>query len=226
MNTLLRQSITYLRRYKTYQLLAALLLFWTPVIIFSKLAGEILEREPIALDTVILDIIHSTQSPLFDGIFLFFTTAGNVEFILPITATIIAILLYKKQRTNALIITFGVGGAAAANLILKELFHRDRPVFWQSLITETGYSFPSGHAMISAALIVCLVALLWGTRWRFVAIVCGGAVIAMVGISRLYMGVHYPTDVVAGWSAGLIWALLVVMIVRDVSPKLKNRFKK
>lgn len=226
MNTLLRRSVTHLRRYKTYQLVAAFVVFWTPVIVFSKLAGEILEREPIALDTAILQWIHATASPLLDGIFLFFTTAGDVEFILPITATIIAFLLYKKQRTNALIVAFGVGGAAVANLVLKELFHRDRPAFWQSLITETGYSFPSGHSMISAALIVCLVALLWTTRWRFVSIIIGGSVIVMVGLSRLYMGVHYPTDVVAGWSAGLVWALLVVVIVRDVSPKLKNRFKK
>ena len=226
MNSLFHRTIRYIQRYKTYQLIAAFILFWAPVIVFSKLAGEVIEREPIALDTSILQWIHSQSSPVLDGVFLFFTTAGNVEFILPITATIIAFLLYKKQRTNALIITFGVGGAAAANFILKELFHRDRPAFWQSLISETGYSFPSGHSMISAALIVCLVALLWKTAWRIPALIAGVGIILMVGISRLYMGVHYPTDVVAGWSAGLIWALLVVVIVRDFSPRLKNRFKK
>jgi len=105
------------------------------------------------------------------------------------------------------------------------LFHRDRPTFWHSLITETGYSFPSGHAMISSALIVGLIVLLWNTKWRITSIIVGGFIVLMIGLSRLYLGVHYPTDVVAGWSAGFIWALLVAMIVRDFSPVLKNRLK-
>jgi len=221
-----QRLITFMHRYRTSQLLAAFVLFWAPVIVFSKLAGEIIEREPIALDSLILNGIHALASPALDLVFLWFTTAGNVEFIVPITVLIIAFLLYKKQRRNALIVAFGVGGAAAANLILKELFHRDRPAFWQSLITETGYSFPSGHAMISAALITCLIGLLWKTKWRIPSIVIGGSIVVMIGVSRLYMGVHYPTDVVAGWSAGLIWALVVIAIVRGYAPRLKNWLKK
>ena len=225
MNALIQPLVTFARRYKTYQLVIAFILFWAPVILFSKIAGEIVERAPIGLDVTILNWIHDQASPLLDGIFLFFTTAGNVEFMLAFTAIIIGFLLYKHQRTNALIIAFSVGGAAAANLILKDLFHRDRPAFWHSLITETGYSFPSGHAMISSALIIGLIVLLWNTKWRLTSIIVGGFIVLMIGLSRLYLGVHYPTDVVAGWSAGFIWALLVAMIVRDFSPVLKDRLK-
>lgn len=149
------------KRYKTTGLLLAFMLFWAPAIVFAKLAGGILEREPIGTDITILNWIHSWNSPLHDQIFLFFTTIGSVEYILPLTVIALAYLLYRKFRLNALVLMFGVGGAAISNVILKLIFHRDRPAFWHSLITETGYSFPSGHAMMSSSLVFCFIVLLW-----------------------------------------------------------------
>jgi undecaprenyl-diphosphatase len=221
--TKIKHTLTsVVERYKTTELVMAFILFWTPAIIFAKLAGEVLERKPIGADLAILRTIHSWSSPLFDQIFLFFTTIGNVEYVLVAAAIILAYLLYKKQRLNALILLFGVGGAAASNVILKLIFHRDRPAFWHSLVTETGYSFPSGHAMMSSALALCLVVLLWNTKWRLTAIVLGGIVVAMVGISRLYMGVHYPTDIIAGWSVSLAWVLVVAIIAKGWSRRPKG----
>jgi undecaprenyl-diphosphatase len=212
-----KQTITtFFKRYTAPKLIIAFVLFWTPVVVFLKIAGEILERQPIGIDISILHWIHSTASPVLDSIFLFITTMGNVEYILPITVVLILFLLYKKQRLNALIVTFGMGGAAAANFVLKLLFHRDRPAFWHSLITETGYSFPSGHAMLSSALILCVIAIVWNTKWRIFAIVAGTIVIGLIGYSRLYMGVHYPTDIIAGWSVSAAW-IAVVLIVTKVA---------
>lgn len=203
--------------YKTWQLGIALILFWTPVVIFLRIAGEIIEHQSIKFDVLILDWIHKQASPVLDVIFMFFTTLGNVEYMLPITLVILAYLLYKRRRHSALILFFGVGGAAAANLVLKSLFHRDRPAFWQSLITETGYSFPSGHAMLSAALVLCIIAIIWRTKWRVPAIIIGGLGIVMIGLSRLYLGVHYPTDIIAGWSVSAIWVGIVVIVMSGVS---------
>lgn len=211
--------LTLLKKYKTSQLVVALILFWVPVILFAKIAGEIIEREPIGWDIAILHWIHGLSTPLLDSLFLFVTTSGNVEYILPITILLLGYFYYKKQRFNALIILFGVGGAAVANTILKLIFHRDRPAFWHSLITETGYSFPSGHAMMSSALVLSLIVILWNTRWRIASIIIGSFIIAMIGISRLYMGVHYPTDIIAGWSVSFVWIIIVAIIVKGLSYK-------
>lgn len=215
-----------LKTYKTWQLGLAFILFWTPVVVFLKITGEIIERQPIKVDSTILDWIHAQASPTLDTIFLIFTSIGNVEYILPITIVLFTYLLIRRRRHSALILFFGVGGAAAANLVLKSLFHRDRPAFWQSLITETGYSFPSGHAMLSAALVLCILAIVWRTKWRIPTIILGGLVVFMIGLSRLYLGVHYPTDVVAGWSVSAIWIGIVVVVVHGVLYEYHKKYFK
>jgi undecaprenyl-diphosphatase len=124
---------------------------------------------------------------------------------------------------KALILTFSIGGAALANAILKLLFQRDRPSLWYSAIVEHSYSFPSGHAMVSSALIVCVLLLVWQTKWRIPATIGGLFLIFMIGLSRLYMGVHYPTDVIAGWSVGILWSLTVYAVVKGISYRLRSR---
>jgi membrane-associated phospholipid phosphatase len=204
-------------------LILTFLLFWIPVITFSKLAGEIVENEPMAADTSILQWIHSHATPALDVFFLVVTTIGDVEILLPATLIIAGYLLYKKQRLNALIILFSVGGAATANFMLKLLFHRDRPSFWHSLITETGYSFPSGHAMLSSALILSIIFIAWKTRWRWLTVTLGMIIIALIGLSRLYMGVHYPTDIIAGWSVSLVWVFVEFAVLSGLSYRLYRK---
>lgn len=223
MHTIKTDIIHWVKTHKNSQLLIAFILFWTPVIVFVRIAGEVAERQPIGLEISLLQWIHSQASPVLDLIFLFFTTIGNVAYMVPFTLLLIAYLLYTRQRLNALIVFFGMGGAAAANLILKALFHRDRPAFWQSLITETDYSFPSGHAMLSAALILCIIAIVWRTKFRWTAIIAGAFVVGMIGLSRLYLGVHYPTDIIAGWSVSAVWIVIVLLLLNGASYEFHKR---
>lgn len=222
MNSTKNKLYQTLKKHRLSRLVAAFMLFWIPVIIFSKLANEIVDRQPIGMDNSILTWIHSLTNPIFDGIFLFFTTIGNIEYILPITLLIVIYLLYKKQRLYAIFVSFGVGGAALSNLILKLIFQRSRPNFWHLLITETGYSFPSGHAMMSSALILCIMVILWKTRWKWPSLILGLCVVGLIGVSRLYLGVHYPTDVIAGWSVSLAWIVIVFAILKGISYELNK----
>ena len=210
----------FLKKYKTSQLVVAFILFWIPVIIFLRIAGEILEREPISQDIHILEWIRTQASPTLDTVFVSITTLGDIEFMLPITLLLLGLLLYKRHRRHASIIFFGVGGAAIGNLVMKLLFQRDRPEFWQSIISEVGYSFPSGHAMLSSALILCIIAILWKTNWRTLSIIFGAILIVLIGFSRLYLGVHYPTDVIAGWSVSAAWIAIVVVLTKAASYEL------
>lgn len=199
------------------RLIVAAFLFWVPVILFLRIAGEVLERQPIGLDTAILDWVHGVFQDSYDLIFLVLTTLGNAEILLPVTVFLAGYFWYKRRRLDATIILFSVGGAAAANLILKALFHRARPSFWQSIVVETDYSFPSGHAMLTAALALCLVLILWQTRWRWAALVSGAVLTLAICFSRLYFGVHYPTDIVAGWCVSTAWVVVVFMAAKELS---------
>jgi len=82
-------------------------------------------------------------------------------------------------------------------------------------VHEAGYSFPSGHAMASAALGLALAVALWNSRWRWWGLVFAVVYIAFVGYSRLYLGVHYPTDILAGWLVSGVWVLAIALLIRS-----------
>ena len=111
-----------------------------------------------------------------------------------------------------------VGGSALLNLVLKNNFQRSRPVFLQAFSVETGFSFPSGHTMISLAFysIVAYIALNYikSRNWMILIVVGALVVSVLIGFSRLYLGVHFLTDVLAGWAAGGLW--LAVCILGDL----------
>ncbi len=191
--------------------------FWAPIILFSKLADEIIERETILLDKEILLLIHSHSTVFYNNFFFVITFLGNFALVAPIGAIIASLLWHKKQLRDALIVFMSVAGASLANIILKMLFYRERPAFWPTMVHEAGYSFPSGHAMISSALIFSLIFIAWKTRARWWVTIGGGLLIFLIGLSRLYLGVHYPTDIIAGWSASFFWVLIVYAVARGYS---------
>ena len=95
----------------------------------------------------------------------------------------------------------------------KILFQRARPALWLSPAPEQDYSFPSGHAMLSVAIAGSLIALAWPTRLRWPALIGGTMSVVGIGLSRLYLGVHFPSDIMAGWCAALLWVTGVYLIV-------------
>ncbi|MDF2461379.1 MAG: acid phosphatase, partial [Candidatus Saccharibacteria bacterium] len=117
-------------------------------------------------------------------------------------------------------VVLSVAGAALLNLLLKASFQRDRPDLWESIVTETSYSFPSGHAMASSALAFSVMLVLWETKWRWLAVAVGTIYFVLVGVSRMYLGVHFPSDVVAGWCVSLAWVGIVHRILRRKSASL------
>lgn len=141
------------------------------------------------------------------------TVIGGV---LALPAIIILALLLRlvlKQPHAAFFVSASFTGAWALNIVTKAMFHRVRPALWESPLPEGDYSFPSGHAMLSMALATALVFLAWPTRLRWPVLVCAVPAVIGVGLSRLYLGVHFPSDIVAGWCASLIWVMGVYWIV-------------
>ena len=223
------RDMFYFNRLKIYRpklklLLISLLLFWIPLIVLGGIANEVSEPQPLYGGTAVLNYIHGNFSPKLSDIFLIATILGNAISIVIVTGLIIGGLVYCKIFLQALILLFSVSSAELANLIIKQPFKRDRLTLWSTIIHEQSFSFPSGHAMASSALAFSLIYITWRTRFKRISVIFGGAFILAVGISRLYFGVHYPSDVIAGWLASLIWVGIVVTAL--TSSKFSSYFRK
>ena len=106
-----------------------------------------------------------------------------------------------------------VGGALLLNTVVKQIVQRSRPMLWTPLRSEVNSGFPSAHAMTSFAFAALLVLLSCRTRWRGAALVLAPLWLALVALDRLYLGAHYPTDILAGWCLSLAWVTGVWLLI-------------
>jgi membrane-associated phospholipid phosphatase len=141
------------------------------------------------------------------------TQAGSALVLAPFDAVVPAWLVKRRQHDTAAFWAIAVVGAAIIDFAAKNMLARVRPSMWLSRMAETTYSFPSGHAMSTMAAVTALCVLLWPTRWRRPVLGVGALYVALVGTSRVYFGVHYPSDILAGWAASLAWVTGVKLLL-------------
>ncbi|NHN35268.1 phosphatase PAP2 family protein [Paenibacillus sp. S3N08] len=168
----------------------------------------------IAFDMAMIAFIQGLEHPFLTSIMKAFTTMGSFR-VMTIIALGAIYFLYKRlhHRMELLLFTGVIIGSSLLNILLKMLFQRERPSL-HLLIQETGYSFPSGHSMSAFSLYATLAFLLWRhvpTRSGRTWLVIGGSItILFIGISRIYLGVHYPSDVVGAYFASGFWVALSI----------------
>jgi undecaprenyl-diphosphatase len=181
--------------------------------VFATLAEDVLGKQSYAFDSSILLALRKLHTPLRDQIMLGFTFLGEPNLLLVICLSLSFILLARNHRSEAATIAIAAGGAIGLNLLLKKLFARARPQLWERVVDVRFYSFPSGHAMTSMV-IYGLLGYFLGTRFpkqRWLIYSVTVVLIAVIGLSRLYLGVHWPTDVIAGYTAGLVWLITCIL---------------
>lgn len=174
---------------------------------FAELADEVHEAEAILFDEPVLRLAHSLAREGVDRWFLLFSKLGYEYGVVPFDIALVAGLAWRRRFRESIFAAVALGGSALLNLATKQFFARERPSLWESISPEHTYSFPSGHAMGSMTLAAVIVLLAWPTRWRGFAFAAMAFFVAMVGLSRVYLGVHYPSDILAGWAAALAWAV-------------------
>ncbi len=195
--------------------LAALLIFIVVSSGFAALADEVREGDTLPADRYILTSINQTlQNPALDQIALFGTNAGGVPFLVALTIAFVIAFIVMKAYSKALFLGLVMAGTGAANIVLKLFFERQRPDLWQQLVQEATFSFPSGHSMGSMAIGLTAVVLAWRTKWRVPVIIAAATYVAFIGFTRLYLGVHYPTDVLAGWMLAAGWVGILYITLR------------
>ena len=203
---------------QTYgRLFVALAVFTVVAATFMYIAREMIEGETLPKDTHILLFINSFSNSSLDKIMLLITTIGDVASVLTVTIALLALLYWKKRWQAFALLAFSMAGAAALNIVLKLIFERQRPHLWDLLIHESTYSFPSGHAMLTSTLVLSLILIVWNTKWRWAVTGVGILYVVSVGFSRMYLGVHYPTDVAAGWCVAAVWVIVVASTLGTIN---------
>ncbi len=199
-------------RYLITALLLALGGFTLLAIGFLGVMRFVVSGASQSYDERVLLAINAWSTPLLDTTMRTITDFGSVGVA---AVVVIAALLYVRNHHTyrALFIVSAVGGAAILSVVLKLLFSRPRPDLWQHLVVEETFSFPSGHAIASSALAFSVMILLWRTRYRWLGVITGVVYMLTIGFSRMYLGVHYPTDIIAGWLVSAAWVLLVATML-------------
>lgn len=192
-------------------LMAAGLALWS----FAEIADEVLEKETQAFDTSILLGLRELHNPLLDRLMIAITFLGEPTELTVLCLALGAWLLWRGQRSEATTLAIAAAGAVGLNFLLKDVFARARPALWDRIVDVRYYSFPSGHAMLSMV-VYGLLGYLLAThlrRWRVGILASTVVLIAAIGFSRLYLGVHWPTDVLAGYAAGLVWLMTCILSI-------------
>ncbi|MBE9155843.1 phosphatase PAP2 family protein [Nodosilinea sp. LEGE 06152] len=200
--------------YRSLLLLLLLGVFF-PLQIFGELAEEVWENEGgFPWDEPILLGIHATATPQLDTFASYLTQLGVGWGVAP-ASIVIALVLWRRHHWRSLVYFLTtLIGSAIINVSAKLLLQRVRPNLWESPAPEYDYGFPSGHAMSSMTFVAALVILLWGSRWNWLVAALGGLFVLAIGWTRLYLGVHYPSDIVAGWLASIAWAVGVALLIK------------
>jgi len=207
--------------------LAVLFVACAAAFLFVKLADEVREGETQRMDAWVLRSLRTPADlavpigpawlpPATRNL----TALGSVPVLLLVVLAVAGFLALARLWRNLLLVLGASGGGLLLMVALKRAFERPRPTMVPPLTLETSASFPSGHAMMSAVVYLTIGALLAQLcpRWRerVYVITVAGVLTVVIGLTRLYLGVHYPTDVLGGWSVGLAWALASALAARGL----------
>ncbi|MEH1962905.1 MAG: phosphatase PAP2 family protein [Nostoc sp.] len=184
--------------------------------VLAKLAEEVLEREAFAFDTTFLLWLHQFANPNLDNFMLLITNLGNPSTVVIVAGVTVLLLWWRRYREEAKVFVIACLGGLILNTGLKLFFSKPRPELWHRLISETSFSFPSGHALGSMVLYGFIAYELATHYPHFAKVIYSLTVIliAAIGISRLYLGVHWPTDIIAGYGVGFLWLMICITMLK------------
>jgi undecaprenyl-diphosphatase len=182
-------------------------------LIFVRITRELIEGDVSAADSAILHAVIRMRTPWLTISAIDVTALGSITLVVLFSAFTLVVLLVMRDRLGALQLLAASAGAGILTIVTKDIIERTRPEEAQQLIVVSGFSYPSGHSLSTSALYLTIAII--GCRYvqhlgaRAAIFVAVSVVLIMIGASRVYLGVHYATDVVSGISLGAAWALLL-----------------
>jgi undecaprenyl-diphosphatase len=227
-----RLAFSLLRRFEA-QVLVGLGLIAGALWAFLSLGGEMAEGETDAFDRSVILALRTPGAPhdplgskSVEEAVRDITALGGTTLVTLVTIVAVLVFVFHKRTRHALVMGGAVLLAWASSEVTKGLYHRPRPDLVPHEVYVYSGSFPSGHSTLSAAAWLTLAMLVstLETRRRTKALAYGlaGAVLVGVGVSRVYLGVHWPSDVLAGWCLGALWALAAWVALRLLGGRVKG----
>ena len=199
----------------TVGLALGLLLSLGVIALFAKIVEDVVEGESRRFDDVVLLWIHANTPDWLYGPMRVVTTLGYYWVVFPLLVLAAYAFYRRGHRVSARLLLVATLGSIVLTTAIKTIVQRARPELFDSGYTASFYSFPSGHATIAVGFYGTLTLLVaWRLRgfWRWAVAVAGVALVLLIGFSRLYLGVHYPTDVLAGYLAAPLWVSFVGLV--------------
>lgn len=192
-------------------------------LLFLFIALNYKETWMLSIDEWIQSYLYDFLGSFGDAIFIVITHIGSAYVLLPLIGILIFLFLSQQRYWTALLLVFNLAGVRILNSSLKSIFERPRPEL-EHLVQVSAESFPSGHSMNSIAFFGFLAFLLYlklkkigkPNRWVWFVAAC---LIGFIGLSRVYLGVHYPVDVLGGFLAGLAWLFLCIFLYTYIPKK-------
>ena len=189
--------------------LAGLALAVLSVLFFAWLSEEVMENDTARFDAHVRALVHRNSDPLITQAMRTASDVGSPLAVGLLTLIACALFWIWRRREDAVVLAVTVVGASVLDYVLKASFRRDRPIPFPGIATLDSFSFPSGHALVALCFYGVL-ARLMNSHIRSVGARTGiwaaaVFIVLVIGFSRIYLGVHYPSDVVAGYAAGSVW---------------------
>lgn len=206
-----------------WPLLAGLVIASLALGTFAGLAAEVYERQAISFDLAILNALFTFESPALTAVMVVITTTATLYVLGPVL--LLGFLRWRERRADAIALFVSTAGAFILNNIVKLIFERARPAVHPALVHASGYSFPSGHSQAALAFFGVLAYLLarrLAPQYRIWPYIAAVIWILLVGLSRVYLVVHYPSDVLAAYTITLPWVMAVVAIHQCYTPRVRG----
>lgn len=200
------------------QIVAGIVIVAISLSLIFRITHLILKNQILTFDVTIRDYIYLFRDPIITELMRGITFLGSAPFLGAATIATV-VFLFKSRKKDALVFAFILSFGVFLNIALKYVFQRPRPDFLP-LANESSYSLPSGHSMNSFVFYTCISFFIFRRlKNKSLKIFLMGAsilLILLVGVSRIYLGVHYPSDVLAGFLTGLLWFVIVLIFEKTV----------
>jgi undecaprenyl-diphosphatase len=198
-----------------WRLLTGLILAVGALVFFGWLAGEIFEGETKVFDETVRQAANEIASPVLTHLMMFVSFVGSAVFLAPLGVVFVVIFLRLKWRRATVLFAVAMAGEVILSLTLKGVFQRTRPEALFGYALPSSYSFPSGHALgafcFFGILAWLITARLKTRRAKILVWMTAATLIFSIGFSRIYLGVHFASDVIGGYSAALVWTVTVAL---------------
>lgn len=222
------RTIGHLLALLSIKLLLVSLLFVVSLFMLFHLIHDVFADGDTGFDRMLFALADRIRSPEMTRAMRVISFLGSYRYLIIMPALLVLILsFYKGMRWNVLRVLLISFTTSLLNQLLKNYYERPRPVF--APLDMTGFSFPSGHTMIGGVFHGLLIYIIWTTvenkAWRWALSIILSLIVVLVGLSRIYLEVHYATDVAAGYLIGVMWLVLSLYLLRQIEKIYVARYK-